>query len=220
MANRIWKLIGFIAGLLLAIWLFSSASADNSTLSYWVITVRGTYMDVWVNCNGNITTVEHLDGMTQPAGWNKHYIEVDLSGCNYLAIGFTSEFPELSLGWKIKGIAIDGVVIPNGCFENDGLAGWELPDLGWSLSVAGGTKNLISEDCEGKYAAKHGPISTNGAGTANIPATIYKVVIPGIKPEPTATHGATAQPTNTPHPTATNTGCFYNHCYFIPIAEK
>ena len=127
MANKLWKLIGFIAGLLLAIWLFSSASAENSTISYWVITVRGSYMNVWVDCNGVVTTVEHLDRMSQAGGWNKHSIDVDLSGCDVLRIGFTSEFPQNSLGWKIKGIAIDGVVIPNGCFENGGLNTWELP---------------------------------------------------------------------------------------------
>jgi len=224
MANKILKSIGFIAGLLLAIWLFSSASAESSTISYWVITVRGSYMDVWVDCNSEITTIEHLDGMSQPGGWNKHSIDVDLSGCDVLRVGFTSEFPQNSLGWKIKGIAIDGVVIPNGCFENGGLTGWELPDVGWSLSVAGGTKNLIPEDCEGRYAAKHGPISTNGNGTANVPATIFKTIYPGIKPEPTATSNATMeptlQPTNTPMPTATNTGCFYNHCNYLPILGK
>lgn len=221
MEHRILKSIGFIAGLLLAIWLFSSASADNSTISYWVITVRGTYMDVWVDCNGVVTTVEHLDGMTQPGGWNKHSVDVDLSGCDYLAIGFTSEFPQNSLGWKIKGIAIDGVVVPNGCFENGGLLGWELPDVGWSLSVAGGNKNIVPEDCEGRYAAKHGPISTNGAGTANVPATIYiELGDLQITPIPTVTNEPTTQPTNTPQPTATNTGCFYNHCSFVPIAEK
>lgn len=204
MANRTWKLIGFIAGLILTIWLFSSAGADNSTLSYWVITVRGSYMDVWVDCNNDITVVEHIDGMIHPAGWIKHSVDLDLSSCTLLRIGFTSEFPEQSLGWKIKGIAIDGDVISNGCFEYGGLLGWELPDPGWSLSVAGGVKNLIPEDCEGRYAAKHGPISTNGAGMADVPATIFKTIIPGIKPEPTAT----------------NTGCFYNHCYFVPIVEK
>lgn len=221
MEHRILKSIGFIVGLFLAIWLFSSASADNSTISYWVITVRGTYMDVWVDCNGIVTTVEHLDGMAQPGGWNKHSVDVDLSGCDYLAIGFTSEFPQNSLGWKIKGIAIDGVVVPNGCFENGGLLGWELPDVGWSLSVAGGNKNIVPEDCEGRYAAKHGPISTNGAGTANVPATIYiELGDLQITPIPTVTNEPTTQPTNTPQPTATNTGCFYNHCSFVPIAEK
>ena len=133
-------------------------------------------MDVWINCNGEQTIIERIDGMTHPAGWVKHSIDVDLSGCDYLAIGFTSEFPDQSLGWKIKGIAMDGDVISNGCFEYGGLLGWELPDVGWSLSVAGGTKNLIPEDCEGRYAAKHGPISTSGNGTAYVPATIYKVI--------------------------------------------
>lgn len=224
MENKGLKLIGFLAGLILAIWLFSSASADNSTISYWVITVRGSYMDVWVNCNGVVTTVESIGGMSQPGGWNKHSVDVDLSGCDVLQIGFTSEFPANSLGWKIKGIAIDGIVVPNGCFENGGLSGWELPDPGWSLSVAGGTKNLIPEDCEGRYAAKHGPISTNGAGTANIPATIYiQLNNLEITPQPTATNETTTEPTteptNTPQPTST-IGCFYNHCYFAPIAEK
>lgn len=207
MANKTLKLLGFIAGLIAAVWLFSSVSAENSTISYWVITVRGSYMDVWVDCNDDRIIIEHIDGATHPRGWVKHSVEVDLSGCSLLRIGFTSEFPANSLGWKIKGIAIDGNIISNGCFEYD-LLGWVLPDDGWSLSVEGGTKNLIP-DCEGGYAAKHGPISANGAGIANIPATIYKTIIPGIKPEPTATIeptiAPTTEPTNTPDPTATIT---------------